>query len=137
MRIGCSPRVILVPLSGPAVTTRVFGPPRVFLAAAARGGTEATRPARPPNRSARTTRNAAKMNSHSSSRKPKRKICSTISAVTGTRPASRAVLPVDQHRVADADDVAVGERLAGGAAAGRSGEGRVGKEGGSRWAPEH
>src|SRR3712207_7832004 len=53
------------------------------------------------------------MNSHSSNRKPKRKICSTISAVTGTRPASRAVLPADQHRVADADDVAVGERLAG------------------------
>jgi hypothetical protein len=54
-------------------------PPR---AAAARGGTAVTRPARPPNRSARTTRNAAKMNSHSRSRKPKRKICRTISAVT-------------------------------------------------------
>src|SRR5690348_11292279 len=118
--MGWSPRVILVPVSGPAVTTRVRKPfcPR-FLppAAAARGGTEATRPARPPNRSARTTRNAAKMNSHSSSRKPKRKICSTISSVTAHPPtsvdASRAVLPVHQDRVADADDVAVGQRLAG------------------------
>src|SRR3712207_9153841 len=134
MRIGWSPSVILVPVSGPAVTTNVFGPPRVFFlpGAAARGGTDATRPARPPNRSARTTRNAAKMNSHSSRRKPKRKICRTISAGIRAPPASRAVLPVDQHRVADADDVAVGERLAGdppavdqGAVGGRSEERRV------------
>src|SRR4051812_1256154 len=82
MRIGWSPRVILVPVSGPAVTTSVRGPRGpFFLAGVARGGTEATRPARPPKRSARTMRKAAKMNSHSSSRKPKRKICSTISAV--------------------------------------------------------
>src|SRR4051812_35700307 len=127
MRIGWSPSVIFVPVSGPAVTTRVLGAPRVFFfpGAEARGGTEATRPARPPNRSARTTRNAAKMNSHSSSRKPNRKICRTISAVTRRplegplRPLpsagalSRAVLPVDQHRVADADHVAVREGLAG------------------------
>src|SRR4051795_13322882 len=54
------------------------------------------------------------MNSQSRSRKPNRKTCRTISAVTtpSTSPArSRAVLPVDQHRVADADHVAVGERL--------------------------
>src|SRR5215213_6078368 len=128
IRMGCSPRVILVPVRGPAVTTSVRGPfwPRLRPAgAAARGGTAATRPVRPPNRSARTTRNAAKMNSHRSSRKPKRKICRTISAVTGPSPplaspssggpsqaASRAVLPVDQYRVPDADDVAVHERLA-------------------------
>src|SRR4051794_20173270 len=127
MRIGCSPRVILVPDSGPAVTTSVRGPRWPFFRGcwAARGGTEATRPVRPPNRSARTTRNAAKMNSHSSSRKPKRKICRTISAVTqwplegplrpppGAGALSRAVLPVDQHGVADADHVAVREGLAG------------------------
>src|SRR3954453_13895244 len=109
IRIGWSPRLILVPLSGPAVTTRVRRPlwPR-FFPAAARGGTDATRPARPPKRSARTTRKAAKMNSHNSNRKPKRKTCRTISAVT--RP-SRAVLPVDQHRVADPDDVAVRQHL--------------------------
>src|SRR5688572_28564864 len=111
MRIGWSPRVIFVPASGPAVTTRVFGPrwPRFLPAGAARGGTEATRPARPPKRSARTTRKAAKMNSHNSRRKPKRKTCRTISAVTAP---SRAVLPVHQYGVADADDVAVDERLA-------------------------
>src|SRR5688500_10935576 len=127
MRIGWSPRVIFVPVSGPAVTRRVLGPrwPR-FLVAAARGGTAATRPARPPKRSARTTRKAAKMKSHSRSRKPKRKICRTISAVIRTpRPwpswpavrcrcvvppaRSRAVLPVDEDGVADADDVAVGQ----------------------------
>src|SRR4051794_17332117 len=126
MRIGWSPRVILVPVSGPAVTTSVRGPRGpFFLAGVARGGTEATRPARPPKRSARTTRNAAKMNSQSSSRKPKRKICSTISAVMRRPPRgsprllpsagalSRAVLPVDQHGVADADHVAVRERLPG------------------------
>src|SRR3712207_3601242 len=115
MRIGWSPRVIFVPVSGPAVTTSVLGPrwPR-FLpgAAAARGGTDATRPARPPNRSARTTRKAAKMNSQSSSRNPKRKTCRTISLTDRPRSPSRAVLPVDQHRVADPDDVAVGEGLA-------------------------
>src|SRR3954447_5822896 len=124
IRIGWSPRLILVPLSGPAVTTRVRRPfwPR-FFPAAARGGTDATRPARPPRRSARTTRKAAKMNSHNSSRKPKRKICRTISAVmppprrwpavppSSARASSRPVLPVDQHRVADADDVAVRQRL--------------------------
>src|SRR4051812_41341966 len=130
--MGCSPRVIWVRVSGPAVTTSVRGPfwPRLRAAGVeARGGTDDTRPARPPNRSARTTRNAAKMNNHSSSRKPKRKICRTISAVTASprrcspasRPSfplpvtsvvkSRAVLPVNEHRVADADDVAVGERL--------------------------
>src|SRR5688572_28582527 len=127
MRIGWSPSVILVPLRGPAVTTRVRGPrwPR-FLVAAARGGTAETRPARPPKRSARTTRKAAKMNSHRSRRKPKRKTCRTISAVIRAprpgpwwpavrwscvvlRPRSRAVLPVDEDRVADADDVAVGQ----------------------------
>src|SRR3954453_11869923 len=116
MRIGWSLRVILVPVSGPAVTTRVRGPRwPFFLFCAARGGTEATRPARPPRRSARTTRKAAKMNSHNSSRKPKRKICRTISAISRLHPptASRAVLPVDQHGVADPDDVAVGEVLAG------------------------
>src|SRR3954451_12491217 len=109
IRIGWSPRLILVPLSGPGVTTRVrraFSP-RLF-PGAARGGNDATRPARPPKRSARTTRKAAKMNSHNSNRKPKRKTCRTISAVT--RP-SRAVLPVDQHRVADPDDVAVRQHL--------------------------
>ena len=119
-----------MPVSGPAVTTRVRGPfcPRLRPAGAARAAARRRRrPARPPNRSARTTRNAAKMNSHSSSRKPKRKICRTISGVT-TAPrrapcvpasarartaqaGSRAVLPVDEHRVADADDVAVDERL--------------------------
>src|SRR5919112_2933161 len=134
MRIGWSPSVIFVPVSGPAVTTRVLGAPRAFFfpGVAARGGTEDTRPGRPPNRSGRTTRKAAKMNSHNSRRKPKRKICRTISAVTRpprrrssaacrgvlcscvtSRARSRPVLPVDQHRVADADDVAVGERLTG------------------------
>src|SRR3712207_3910212 len=115
MRIGWSPSVILVPVSGPAVTTRVFGPRLLRLpGAAARGGTDATRPARPPKRSARTTRKAAKMNSHNSSRKPKRKICRTISAVTEPpRRRSRAVLPVDEHRVTDADHVTVTQRLAG------------------------
>src|SRR3954471_16134922 len=120
IRIGWSPRVILVPVRGPAVTTRVRGPfwPRLRPpAAAALGGTAATRPARPPNRSARTTRNAAKMNSQSSSRKPKRKICRTISAVTSLpacgvgQAESLAVLPVDQYRVTDADHVAVDQRL--------------------------
>src|SRR5918997_6095092 len=107
--MACSPRVMRVPDSGPAVTTRWRGPraPRLR-AVAARGGTEATRPARPPKRSARTTRKAAKMNSHSSSRKPKRKTWRTISAVTAP---SRAVLPVDQHGVADADDVSVDQGL--------------------------
>ena len=56
------------------------------------------------------------MNSHSSSRKPKRKICRTISAVTslpacGPRKRSLAVLPVDQYRVPDPDHVAVDQRL--------------------------
>src|SRR5918997_134988 len=109
--MACSPRVMRVPDSGPAVTTRWRGPraPRLR-AVAARGGTEVTRPARPPNRSARTTRKAAKMNSQSRSRKPNRNACSTISAVMGWTP-SRAVLPVDQHGVADPDHVAVGELL--------------------------
>src|SRR3954453_6840265 len=133
MRIGCSPRGLFVAESGAGgvrsggvVTTSVRGPRWPFFRGgwAARGGTEATRPVRPPNRSARTTRNAAKMNSHSSSRKPKRKICRTISAVTqrplegplrpppGAGALSRAVLPVDQHGVADADHVAGREGLA-------------------------
>src|SRR5215213_1945832 len=120
MRIDWSPRVILVPVSGPAVTTSVREPRWPFFLAAgvARGGTDATRPARPPNRSARTTRNAAKMNSHSSSRKPKRNTWRTISGVTtgcpsvpcccGTASArSRAVLPVHEDRVPDEDDVDV------------------------------
>src|SRR6195952_105373 len=108
-----------VPDSGPAVTTRCRGPrvpraPRLRPAAAARGGTEGTRPARPPSGSARTTGRAAKMKSKGSSRNPKRKPCRTISAISrpfrrGAR--SRAVLPVDQHGVADPDDVAVGELL--------------------------
>src|SRR5690349_15765853 len=119
--MGWSPRVILVPVSGPAVTTSVRGPfwPRLRPpTAAARGGTAVTRPARPPNRSARTTRKAAKMNSHNSSRKPKRKICRTISAVTWlpacgvSQARSLAVLPVDQYRVADPDHVTVDQRLA-------------------------
>src|SRR4051795_1953891 len=122
MRIGWSPRVIFVPDSGPAVTNSVLGPRCFFLLPAARGGTDATRPARPPNRSARTTRNAAKMNSQSSRRKPNRKICSTISAVmrfprrgpadrARAAATSRPVLPVDQHRVAEADHVAGDEGL--------------------------
>src|SRR5690349_24387451 len=118
--MGWSPRVILVPVSGPAVTTSVRGPfwPRLRPpAAAARGGTAATRPARPPNRSARTTRKAAKMNSHSSSRKPKRKVCRTISAVMSlpacgnSQAGSLAVLPVDQYRMPDPDHVAVDQGL--------------------------
>src|SRR5215218_2622456 len=111
--MGCSLSVILVPVSGPAVTTSVLGPfwPR-FLLLAARGGTAATRPARPPKRSARTTRKAAKMNSHRSSRKPKRKTWRTISLIAPPHWRSLAVLPVDQYRVADPDDVPVGERLA-------------------------
>src|SRR5260370_42353792 len=122
--IGCSPSVIRVPVSPPSVTTSWVG---AFLfrfglgrcAAAVRGGT-ATRDCPVPNRSVRTTRSVAKMNSQSSARKPNRKIWTTIVAFTGrllppartSGPArhphrSRLLLPVHQDGVAEPAHVAV------------------------------